>query len=166
MGKKKLDLSGMYTDTRQIQDNNIIDTRRIQDKEEHGKYAAYRQAEVAIEKHAEEKSQSTAPKKMNMAFTDEIYDIIKNDTKRLGVTAAYYINQSIRNADPDSIRSRYDSLPVKPTKDFVPRVKGQASKRIFVKFDTDTYNGIVAGAEEYHMTLTQYVNMILGLYTR
>ena len=32
MAKKKLDLSGMYTDTSNIQDKYKIDTRQIQDK--------------------------------------------------------------------------------------------------------------------------------------
>ena len=166
MGKKRLDLSGMYVNTRQIQDNNKIDTRQIQNKEEHGKYAAYRQAEEAIEKCTKEKSPATEPKKINMAFSDEIYDIIKDGTKRYGVTAAYYINELIRNADSESIRKWYDKLLVKPSKAFIPRIKGQASKRIFIKFDADTYHKIAVGAEQYNMTLTQYVNMVMELNTR
>ena len=47
MAKRKLDLSGMYTNTSNIQDSNKITTRQIQDKnyEPHGKYEAYRRAE-------------------------------------------------------------------------------------------------------------------------
>lgn len=162
MGKKKINLSGMYTDTSQIQDSSKIDTRQKHKKEEHGKYAAYRQAEEAIERCTED----TESKKINMAFSDKIYDIIKDGTKRYGVTAAYYINESIRNADPDSIRNWYDKLRVKPSKDFIPRIKGQASKRIFIKFDADTYHKIAIGAEQYKMTLTQYVNMVMELNIR
>ena len=57
MAKKKLDLSGMYTNTSNIQDNNKITTRQIQDKnyEPHGKYEAYRRAEENLERHIEKK---------------------------------------------------------------------------------------------------------------
>lgn len=160
MSKRKLDLSGMYSQT---QDKSKIDTIQTQDSDGnmHGKYAAYRKVEESIDK-----SMVGEPKKINMAFTDSVYSIIRNESEKMGVTAAYYINSMVRNADPEVIRRWYDRLPVKPSKDFVPRRKGQASKRIYVKFDTDVYDKIVDGSDMYHQTLTQYVNMILESNTR
>lgn len=65
MAKRKLDLSGMYTNTSNTQDSNKITTRQIQDKnyEPHGKYEAYRRAEENLERHMEEKIPSAEPKK-------------------------------------------------------------------------------------------------------
>ena len=163
MAKKKLDLSGMYTDTIQTQDKNNITTMQIQDnsKISHEKYAAYRKSEESIDK-----SMVAEPKKINMAFTDSVYSIIRDESEKMGVTAAYYVNSMIRNANPDYIRTWYEKLPIKPSKNFVPRRKGQASKRIYVKFDTDVYDKISAGSDQYNQTLTQYVNMILESATR
>lgn len=168
MAKKKLDLSGMYADANNIQDRNKINIEQIQDKnyESHGKYEAYRRAEENLEKHIEEKVTSAEPKKINMAFTDKVYDIIKEESGKLGIAAAYYINAVIRQADPNHIQEFYDQLLIKPSKDCIPRKKGQAAQRIFVKFDTDVYNMIVSGAEQYNQTLTQYVNMTLESNTR
>lgn len=155
MSKRKLDLSGMYS---QIQGENKIDATQTPDSKEniHEKYAAYRKVEESIDKSIVDES-----KKINMAFTNTVYTIIKNEAERLGVTAAYYINEMIRNANSEHIRNWYDQLPIKPSKDFVPRRKGQAAKRIYVKFDADVYKKIVAGSDMYNQTLTQYVNMIL-----
>ena len=165
MAKKKLDLSWMYANTAQTQDTHNINTIQIHDGNEnqHEKYAAYRRAEAVIEKNSVE---SETSKKINMAFTDSVYSNIRDESEKMGVTAAHYINSMVRNADPELIRRWYDSLPVKPSKDFVPRRKGQASKRIYVKFDMDVYNKIVAGSDMYHQTLTQYVNMIIESNTR
>lgn len=168
MAKKKLDLSGMYTDTSNIQDRCKINIRQIQDKnyEAHGKYEAYRRAEENLEKRVEEKVTSVESKKINMAFTDKVYNIIKAESEKLGITAAYYINAAIRQADPDKVQAFYNQLLIKPSKDCVPRKKGQAAQRIFVKFDADVYNRVVAGADQYNQTLTQYVNMVLELNIR
>lgn len=165
MAKKKLDLSGMYANTVQTQDTHKINTTQIHDGNEnqHEKYAAYRRAEAVIEKNSVE---SETSKKINMAFTDSVYATIKDEAEKLGITVAYYINSMIRNSDPEHIRAWYDQLPIKPSKDFVPRRKGQASKRIYVKFDMDVYDKIVDGSDMYHQTLTQYVNMILESNTR
>ena len=160
MAKRKLDLSGMYTNTSNIQDSNKITTRQIQDKnyEPHGKYEAYRRAEENLERHMEEKIPSAEPKKINMAFTEE--------SGNLGIAAAYYINAAIRQTDPDHIQAFYDQLLIKPSKDCIPRKKGQAAQRLFVKFDADVYNMVVSGADQYNQTLTQYVNMVLESNTR
>ena len=98
MAKKKLDLSSMYTNISNIQDSNNINIRQIQDNsyEPHGKYEAYRRAEEKLEKHIEEKVTSAEPKKINMAFTDKVYDMIKEESGKLGIAAAYYINSAIR----------------------------------------------------------------------
>ena len=63
------------------QDSNKITTRQIQDKnyEPHGKYEAYRRAEENLERHMEEKIPSAEPKKINMAFTDKVYDTTKKN---------------------------------------------------------------------------------------
>ena len=151
MARKKLDLSGMYADTNKIQE--------ISD-EPHGKYETYRRAEEKLEKSTEEYL-SKEPKKINMAFTDRVYDIIKEESEKLGIAAVYYINATIRQANLDHIQKFYDQMLIKPSKDCIPRKKGQASKRIFIKFDADVYNMIVSGSEKYNQTLTQYVNMVL-----
>lgn len=161
MAKKKLDLSGMYTDTRNIQDKYKIDTRQIQDNdhERHGKYEEYRRAEEELEK--EEESIPVEAKRINMAFTDVVYNTIKAESERLGVAAAYYINTVIRQSDSESVQAYYEKQTVKVSKDCIPRKKGKAAKRIFIKLDADVYRIIVAGAEKYNQTLTQYVNLVL-----
>ena len=165
MAKRKLDLSEMYINTTQTQDTHNINTTQTQDSSEnsHEKYAAYRRAEEVIEKKIATTGNS---KKINMAFTDTVYATIKSEAEKLGVTAAYYINSMIRNADQEDIREWYAQLLIKPSKDFVPRRKGQASKRIYVKFDTDVYDKIVAGSDRYNQTITQYVNRVLESNTR
>lgn len=114
----------------------------------------------------EEKIPSAEPKKINMAFTDKVYDMIKEESGNLGIAAAYYINAAIRQTDPDHIQAFYDQLLIKPSKDCIPRKKGQAAQRLFVKFDADVYNMVVSGADQYNQTLTQYVNMVLESNTR
>ncbi len=163
MAKKKLDLSGMYTDTCQIQDKYKINIRQIQDKDygPHGKYEAYRRAEENQKRHVEEKVASAEPKKINMAFTDKVYSTIKEESEKLGIAAAYYINAAIRQADPDHIQAFYDQLLIKPSKECIPRKRGQAAQRLFIKLDADVYNRVVSGADQYNQTLTQYVNMVL-----
>lgn len=166
MAKKKLDLSGMYADTRQIQDGYKIDTSQIQDSTPHGKYEAYRRAEENLKESTDEMLASSEPKKINMAFTDVVYDSIKEKSAKLGITAAYYINAAVRQADPEHIQKFYDQLTVKPSRDCVPRKRGQAAKRIFIKFDADVHDLITSGSEQYNQTLTQYVNMVLESNTR
>lgn len=163
MAKKKFDLSNMYVNTSNIQDSNNIDTKQTQDKsyEPHGKYETYRRAEENLEKCTEEKIPFIKPKKINMAFTDKVYATVKEESERLGIAAAYYINAAIRQSDPDRVQKFYDQLLIKPSKNCVPRKKGQAAQRIFVKLDADVYNMIVSGAEQYNQTLTQYVNMTI-----
>ena len=162
MAKKKLDLSKMYKDTRQTHDS----TKQAQDiKTEnvsHKKYSVYWQAE---EKEREEYVEKTE-KRINMAFQDAIYERILAESARLGVSAAYYINEMIRQADPETVRAYYDAQPVKASKDYVPRRKGSPAHRITLKFSPDVYEKIYTGAKEYNQTLTQYANLIINANTR
>lgn len=150
MAKKKLDLSNLYRNSEKTHDEHKISTEKA-----HEKYAAYRNA-------GEEAAESSEkPKRINMAFSDDVYNWIQVESARLGVGAAYYINAMIRRTAQETVQVFYEAQPVKASKDCIPRRKGKPAQRITIKIDPDVYGIIAEGAEKYNQTLTQYANLVL-----
>ncbi len=143
MAKKKLDLSDLHWD----------------DTKTHEKYAAYRKAGEEAAEPSEKPSEN--PKRINMAFSDDVYNWIQAESARLGVGAAYYINAMIRRTDKETVQVFYEAQPVKASKNCIPRRKGKPAQRITIKIDPDVYGIIAEGAEKYNQTLTQYANLVL-----
>lgn len=143
MVKKKLDLSDLHWD----------------DKKKHEKYAAYRKAAEEVTEPSEQPSEN--PKRINMAFSDDVYNWIQAESARLGVGAAYYVNAMIRRTAQETVQVFYEAQPVKASKDCIPRRKGKPAQRITIKIDPDVYGMIAEGAEKYNQTLTQYANLVL-----
>lgn len=160
MAKKNLDLPGQYT--RQQQDNNKIAIGQQQDIG-HSKYAKYMEEES---KTLQEPVVKDEQKKINMAFSDDVYNMIKSESEKIGIPMSGFVNSIIKSTADERIRDTYDKQLVKASKDLIPRKKGQAAKRIFIKFEPEAYKKIVDGAEMYNQTLTQYVNLVLSVATR
>ena len=150
MAKKKLDLSDFYRNDIGAQDEHKISTKKT-----HEKYAAYRKTEEVVSELSEK------PKRINMAFSDDVYKWIQAESIRLGVGAAHYINAMIRRTTQETVQIFYEARPVKPSKDCIPRRKGKPAQRITIKIDPDVYGILLEGAEKYHQTLTQYANLSL-----
>lgn len=153
MAKKKIDLSGMYTS--KAQQKHKIDTEQAQDVKTHGKYTAYLKAEK------EESEKNETAKRINMAFSDAVYEKVQAESERYGISIVYYINTLIRQTEENQIDSYYEDQLIKPSKANIPRRKGKPAHRITLKFDPDVYKKIVFGAERYNQTLTQYVNLVI-----
>lgn len=153
MAKKKIDLSGLYTS--KAQDTHNIDIKQAQDTKPHGKYAAYLEAEKE-ESHRTEKA-----KRINMAFSDTVYEKVQRDSEKYGTSIAYYINTVIRQTKKEQIDSYYANQLIRTSRSNVPRRKGKPAHRITLKFDPDVYAKIAFGAEQHNQTITQYVNLVI-----
>lgn len=153
MAKKKIDLSGIYTS--KTQQTHNIDTSKAQDIKPHGKYAAYLEAEQ------KENEKTEKAKRINMAFSDAVYEKVQAESEKYGISIAYYINAMLRQTKENQIDLYYANQIIKPSKANVPRRKGKPAHRITLRFDPDVYKKIVFGAERYNQTLTQYVNLVI-----
>jgi len=153
MAKKKIDLSGLYTS--KAQDTHNIDTSKAQDTKPHGKYAAYLEAEK------EESQKTEKAKRINMAFSDTVYEKVQMDAEKYGTSIAYYINTVIRQAKEEQIDSYYANQLIRTSRTNIPRRKGKPAHRITLKFDPDVYDKIVFGAKQHNQTITQYVNLVI-----
>ena len=150
MAGKKIDLSSYKN----------IDTEKTQVK--HNKYTRFIENEVA----AAPESEADKLKRMNMAFTDNNYTLIQSEANRLGINMAYFINAVIRAVPDDDVDKYLDALPIRPSKNHVPRRKGNPAKRLNFKIEDDAHVKITAGAEKHNETLTQYANTIIEVYAQ
>lgn len=158
--KKKIDLTKQYSV--QQQNNNKITIGQQQDSG-HSKYARYMEEESKTHQEPVVKNE---PKKINMAFSDQLYAMIREESEKLGIPMSGFVNCVIKSTTDEQIKDTYDKQLVKASKDLIPRKRGNAAKRIFIKFEPEVYKKIVDGAEIYNQTLTQYVNLVLSAATR
>lgn len=147
---KKLDLSSYKK----------ADTSKTQSK--HNKYTTFLQNEMA---NAEPLVKEEI-KRFNMAFTDENYAVIQEEANKLGINLYSFIGALINIVPDEDIDEYIDSLPIKRTKDNVARRKGNPAKRINLKFSEAQHKKISARAERYNQTITQYVNVVIEVYTK
>lgn len=160
---KKLNLDAYKSDTSNAQPT-------------HNKYTRYFENEILSAdkadpsaKNAESKTGeiSDAPlKRINMAFTDSNYELILSETERLGITCVYMINTLVQAVEEEDIEKYLSSLPIRRTKNNVPRRKGSPQKRINLKFSPEAYSKAVNGAERTNQTITQYVNTVIEVYAQ
>ncbi len=136
-------------------------TNNTQDKPK--KYLTYIEKEVA---NPSVSVSSKDYKRINMAFTDNNYATIQSETNRMGINLTFFVNTLVRIIDKADIDKYIEAQPIKRTKDNVARRKGNPAKRINLKFPMDTYEKIVAGAEQYNQTITQYMNIIVEVYAQ
>ena len=134
----------------------------VPEQEKQSKYSRYLEKEISTS--VQEKSGEA--KRINMAFTSVNYEMIQEESQRLGISMQYLINALVRIVDPKDVNAYVDSLPIKPNKNHVSRRKGSPSKRINFGIDKDTYEIIEKGSEKYEMTLTQYLNIVIGVYAQ
>ena len=104
-------------------------------------------------------------KRINMAFTDNNYRFIQDETSRLGINCAHLLNSLIRIIETDEIDRYVASQPLRKGNNAIRR-KGHPAKRINLKFPMDTYQKLSTGAERNGTTLTQYLNMIIEVYNQ
>jgi len=129
-----------------------------QTQAKHNKYAQYLENELA--KPAQKISEC---KRISMAFTDNNYEFIFDETSRLGINCAHFLNSLIRIMDVEEIDKYVESQPLRKGNNAMKR-KGHPAKRINLKFPMDTYKKMFDGAEKNGTTMTQYLNMIIEVY--
>ena len=100
--------------------------------------------------------------RINMAFTDDNYNIIAQKSEMLGIPMATFINETIANIDIKAVENYISNLFIIPNKHMIPRKKGHKMKRINIKLTQKVYNILTSGADKYNQTLTQYLNCILN----
>lgn len=137
-----------------------MSTTQTQNK--HNKYARYLEEELSTP--AQEKTDEV--KRINMAFTGANHKMIHEESERLGISMAYLVNALVRIVETEDVNAYIDSLPIKPNKNHVARRKGSPAKRINIALDSDTYTKIEKGSDKYEMTLTQYLNIIITVYSQ
>lgn len=149
---KKLNLDAYMTDTPKTQ---VV----------HNKYTRYLQNEMSVPHTEEQHNSSDAPsKRINMAFSDKNYEIIMEETMRLGITCVYMVNTLVCAMEEEDVEKYLSSLPIRRSKDNIPRRKGYPQKRINLKFSPKAYAAAQKGAELSNQTITQYVNTVIEVY--
>lgn len=144
---KKLDLSS-------FENNENISSTQVK----HNKYAQY------LEKELTKTSKTVSEaKRISMAFTDNNYEFIIDETSKLGINCAFFLNSLIRIMDINKVDKYVESQPLRKGNNAIKR-KGHPAKRINLKFPLDTYKKMADGAERNGTTLTQYLNMIVEVY--
>ena len=144
---KKLDLSS-------FENNENISSTQVK----HNKYAQY------LEKELTKTSKNVSEvKRISMAFTDNNYEFIIDETSKLGINCAFFLNSLIRIMDVNEVDKYVESQPLRKGNNAIKR-KGHPAKRINLKFPLDTYKKMADGAERNGTTLTQYLNMIVEVY--
>lgn len=154
---KKLNLDAYKTDTSKAQPS-------------HNKYSRFFENEGLsvndVKPASESVSESSAAqsKRINMAFFDPNYELIQNETARLGITCVYMINTLVQIVEESDIDDYIKSQTIRRTKNSVLRRKGNPAKRINLRFSPAVYERISCGAQKYDQTITQYVNTIVEVY--
>ena len=146
---KKLDLSAYEAE-------NNLQTGETHIR--HNKYTQYLENELT-----KPSTNQGEYKRINMAFTDGNYQFIQDETARLGINCAHFLNSLIRIIDAEEIDKYVSSQPLRKGNNAIRR-KGHPLKRINLKFQIDTYQRLATGADRNGTTLTQYLNMILEVY--
>lgn len=140
---------------------NLGSTNTTPVQGKHNKYSRYLEEEISAPTQ-----ETKVVKRINMAFTNDNYKMINEESERFGTSMVYLVNTLIRIVDAKDVDTYIDSLPIKPNKKHVARRKGSPSERINIGFDKDTYSKIEEGSEKYDMTLKQYLNILLDVYTQ
>lgn len=146
----------MSADLDRYKKKKVQDKYKKSTKDEHVKLAKYASADDDKQSLHQVKA-----KRINMSFSDDVYMHIMTEAERLGVSTSAYVNEMLRLKDTESIENYYNSLLIKPSKNFVPRKRKEKSKRINLTFQPDVHEKILLESEKYNQTITQYVNMIL-----
>ena len=97
-----------------------------------------------------------------MGFSEENYMKISSQSEKLGISMVSFINTSVEQSDSDEVDKYINSLSVKPSKDMIPRRRGNKMKRINIRFTMSAHKILKDGAEKHNQTLTQYLNLILS----
>lgn len=100
--------------------------------------------------------------RINMGFSEENYMKISSQSEKLGISMVSFINTSVEQSDSDEVDKYINSLSVKPSKDMIPRRRGNKMKRINIRFTMSAHKILKDGAEKHNQTLTQYLNLILS----
>lgn len=111
-------------------------------------------------------SPSGESKRINMAFSNENYELIMSETERLGITCVYMINTLARIVEEEDIEAYISSQVIRRSRNNVMRRKGSPAKRINIRFSPEIYDRISRGAVRYDQTITQYVNTIIEVYAQ
>ena len=100
--------------------------------------------------------------RINMGFSEENYMKIRSQSEKLSISMVSFINTSVEQSDSDEVDKYINSLSVKPSKDMIPRRRGNKMKRINIRFTMSAHKILKDGAEKHNQTLTQYLNLILS----
>ena len=104
--------------------------------------------------------------RINMAFTDDNYNIIAQESEKLSIPMAAFINETVAGADIKAVEDYIAGLPIIPNKNMIPRRKGHKMKRINIRLTQEVHNILTSGANKYNQTLTQYLNCVLNYTIR
>ena len=129
----------------------------------HNKYTQYLESELAKPSSKRTAEEAQECKRISMAFTDNNYQFILDETSQLGINCAHFLNSLIRIMDTDEVDKYVESQPLRKGNNAIKR-KGHPAKRINLKFPMDSYQKMASGAKRTGTTLTQYLNMIIEVY--
>ena len=167
------------TDTTNTQDKNNIETTKKD--EDQNSIIENKQAEDIIISNEPEGEKAIPPStdevsctektqdkhkdkgiRINMGFSEENYMKIRSQSEKLSISMVSFINTSVEQSDSDEVDKYINSLSVKPSKDMIPRRRGNKMKRINIRFTMSAHKILKEGAKKHNQTLTQYLNLILS----
>ncbi len=168
MSKKNIDLSS-YS----VQNNDSIqakskysdfikneDNRNIQETEEN-------QEIDNNEEISDTKSGTSETKecRVNMAFSDNNYKFLLNETSKNNVNFMYFLNHIIKHTSDEEINRFMDNHPLlKGGRSSAPRRKGHKMQRINFKIYTENHEKVSNCALKNDATITAIVNAIIEIY--
>ena len=114
------------------------------------------------EKEVAEKS---GDKRMNMGFSNANYEFLQNETSRLNINIAHFINTLIRIIEVDDIDAYIQTQAIRLGMG-ASRRKGNPLQRINLKFTAANDSKVAREAAKHNTTKTQYVNMLIEFYAK
>ena len=163
---KKLNLDAYISDTSKTQSIHNKYTRYFENEEFNPETLPKKNPENTSPAARDNLSLTVESKRINMAFSNENYELILSETERLGITCVYMINTLAQIIEEKDIDDYINSQLIRKSKNNVMRRKGCPAKRINLRFSPEVYEKINEGARRYDQTITQYVNTIIEVYTQ
>ena len=102
-------------------------------------------------------------KRINMAFTDQNYRYIIEQSRLIGVNYTHFINSIILLIDKKELNLYVQNQPLR-TGNNATRKNGHRVNRININFRPEVYHIISEGSKNTGTTITQFTNMIIEFY--
>ncbi len=152
----------MYRGISQAQDKHNSGIIQARDRHKTKKFSSFHEAED--DEQLDRKNPTvSACKRITMAFADDLYDHLQSESALTGVPISGIIDASVTQMKPEAFDTYLNQLLIRPSKNFVPRRKGAAAKRITIRMSPEAHSKARAEAERCNLTLTQYVCLVIRM---